>query len=432
MKNKFIILIAFFCAIPNLYSQNNLSYPEMTEKEGLCYFLKIYNRNPDENSYTRKVDNNSRKYSYGFPNTYTKDFLERTDSYNYNLNKNDEFKYSDMLNKASLELKSTIESLDFNKKFSVIFESKVGEYDFNTNSFPVSSNLENIKPLFSYQIRNNMSSPVVTIRKISNYNQCEKFNEFQFKLNLNTTEASKFIDSRKNINNGYIDRKVYIRMTYSVVNIQVNDNYILSPYDYHTGLAVKAYKIEVWSDKFCLTKKLGEIKISTSSQINTNSNTTTATDKNSSVVNSNQYSNAKAVISAKEDVLYVGINNEINIETSNISIENIDVKTPFDSYVKFNGKSFLISPTAQGNTNIQVFVKNSNKLISNKEFKVTLLPNPVCRIENFNNTIPIESLLNCKKLSVRIENIKYQVKFDIISFDFDIPALDRCFSLALF
>ena len=270
MKRLMTLLCVICIQFANSYSQNNVQYQEMTEKEGLCYFLKIYNRNPDENSYTRKIDNTFRKYSYGFPNTYTKNYLERTDNYNYNQNKNDEFKYADMLNDASLDLNYTIKTLSFNKMYSAIFTSELGEYDFNANAFPVNFDIKKTKSLFSRRVSENMTSSFVTIRKLSNYDQFETFNKYELKLNISTTDASKFIDNRKNKTNGYVDREVFLRIIYTVENTQVSDKYIIHPYDYCSGLAINATKIEVWTDKYCTYQKLGEISLN-KSIMNTNS-----------------------------------------------------------------------------------------------------------------------------------------------------------------
>src|SRR5688500_17884401 len=120
MTNQLQLIILLFFLVTRSFGQNNVSYPTMSEKEALCYFLKIYSRDPDENHYTRKVDNNSRKYNPQYHNSWTKDFLERTNNYNYKLARNDEFKYADMLNKASLELKAVVEKLNFSKLYSII------------------------------------------------------------------------------------------------------------------------------------------------------------------------------------------------------------------------------------------------------------------------------------------------------------------------
>lgn len=234
--------------------------PMMSEKEGLCFFLKVYNLDPDYNINTKKIDENNRKYKPGWFNNWTKEFLERTDSYNYKQLCNDEFKYADYLNTANLELKKGIEVADFNKKYSIVINSKLGEYDFANQSFPLSIDLEDADALFSRQISDNTSSGVVTIRKMVNSNEFEHYNDYQFKFSINQSDASKFIESRKNINNGYVDRIVYIRIIYNVVNMQVNDNYKISPFDYCTGLAINVSTIEIWSDEYCSEKKLGEIK----------------------------------------------------------------------------------------------------------------------------------------------------------------------------
>ncbi len=186
--------------------------PMMSEEDALSYFLKVYNLDPDYNISTRKMDENYRKYKPGWFNSWTKEFLERTDPYNYKQLCNDEFKYADYLNTACLELRKNIENSDFTKKYSIMINAKIGEYDFNNQSFPLAINLERAHSLFSRQISDNMSSGVVTIRKIVNSNEFEHYNDYQFKFSMNQADASKFIDSRKDINSGYVNRIVYVRL----------------------------------------------------------------------------------------------------------------------------------------------------------------------------------------------------------------------------
>lgn len=419
MKNKFIILFAFFCAMSNLYAQNNSSYPGMTEKEGLLYFLGINNNiDPDEVIYDHSKIN--KKYTEN-PNTWTTSYLKKFDSYNYKLSKNDEFKCYELYKSAREKIINERQKVDFNRKFNISFSANLGEYNFDLQAFPIYFNFREQSNKFFYR------DPEIYLCNINNIADFEMYNIYIYSLpysgelvlRMSPSEASKLITSRKNINTGKIDRSVSLKITYSILN---QKNYKCDKYsmvDYYTGLIAKAYSIDVWSDEYEL-KKLGEIKKTTTTQTNPNSNTPSSPNKSQSPNNSNEYSNAKAVITSKEDVLYVGINNEINIETSNISIDNIDVKWNSDSYAKFNGKSFIISPAAQGNTIVQFFVKNTNTLICSKQFKVTLVPNPIGKIENFKNNIPIESLQKCKKLTIEVENIKYQINFDVISFDFDI------------
>lgn len=260
MKKTTVLQVLLLLFSFTINAQNSTQIYDMSDEEALLFFLKINNVDPDETTFKKGVIDN--KYTKQ-PNTWTKSYLEVLDSYNYKLAKNDEFKCYELFKKTRENLISKSQKLNFNKKFSIILQTKLGEYDFNNESFPIYFSLSDNPTLFS--------NPKIYLCDIENIKDYKYQGQNYLSLKLSPNEASKFISSRKNINTGYIDRNVYLKITYSIIN---KVNYNCSKYfmvDFYTGLTAKAYTIEVWTDQYAADKKLGLIPKQTETTESTNS-----------------------------------------------------------------------------------------------------------------------------------------------------------------
>lgn len=273
MKLQILITVLICSVFMNTFSQN-INAPEITQKESFAYLLKIFNKNPDEKVCSGKISeyNRSNKHEYGFyiENTWTKIYAKSQYYYEYKQTFNDEFKFPDLLERTNKEINTAINNINFNKKFSIIISGQVKDYDFTNERFPVDFDIKS-SCLFKEIINDYKTDCFIDINSFNKtdfmeqyteYSKFDKKNMVYFKppyFNIKKEQASKFISERKNTN-GYVDRNVYLKLEYSITNTKIDKNYYQSFFGCPTNVIINVSRIEVWADKYCVTKKLGEIK----------------------------------------------------------------------------------------------------------------------------------------------------------------------------
>src|ERR1035437_6841342 len=115
-RNIVITLIMFFIfqgiQVDGFAQQNTLD-----DKKVFLYYVKVHHLNNNDDMFL--------KYLRLFKND------------EFNLYRNDEFNYSKFYNKNKSEYLVELNNLDFNSKYSVSKNIKLGEYNFANKSFPL-------------------------------------------------------------------------------------------------------------------------------------------------------------------------------------------------------------------------------------------------------------------------------------------------------
>jgi len=237
MKNKFYFLI--FCLVFS-FSFNLLLAQEISKEKALLYHMKVWNYGT----------NSLRTSDYSVNNkcgkTYLQYYAANFDYNNYmqfeHHTQFNEFERNDYWGKLNLKMQTAIQSLTFTQKFTLVNDAYLGEYSFSDNFFPINTDLER-QPL-SYDDCNFH----IDIGKVINKN------DFNLVLNMPLNDAKNFASRRTN-SNGDINRKLFSRFTYSIINKQISRDY--KNYWAYTGsnFLVYVYSIELFEDAN-LTQKL--------------------------------------------------------------------------------------------------------------------------------------------------------------------------------
>ena len=211
---KITLLILSFSL--QTYSQN------LSNEKAFFYLLKIYDKNVDDFI-----------NSYGFT-------FDKTD---YNYSKSDEFARNTYRSKIRTRINDGINSISFNDKFTLYGTAELGEYNFDISFFPVKSWSWDLKLFFDSDNHNNFSFNIPSTNFIN-------LKDFDGSLNMTNADANNFIKSRKKPD-GEINRTVYLKITYSILNKTTNlrCSYCFLAY---------CYSIEFFSDMNC-TKRIGSI-----------------------------------------------------------------------------------------------------------------------------------------------------------------------------
>lgn len=179
-------------------------------------------------------------------NNSKEEYLFRFKNDLYNKTREDEFEYHSALKTSSNELQSMVNEVDTNKVYSINTAVNLQKYDFDSEGFPINEKdatfllLKNVR-----QVLNNSKEDYSQL-SISFLN----FKNFAF-LSYPTEEAKGFI-SRKKDKYGNVDRKVYIKIFYTVNNATISE-------DKDRILESKVVKIEVYEFETFQGNFLGEI-----------------------------------------------------------------------------------------------------------------------------------------------------------------------------
>lgn len=127
-----------------------------------------------------------------------------------------------------------------------------------------------------------------------------------------------------------------------------------------------------------------------------------------------------AVSATKMNILYIGLDNPLDIAVSNENSNLISVETDNGTIVKKSNSEWIARVVSTGQTTIKVYIeKNGQKqLYGEKIFRTLRVPDPVLSIDGKKEmSISKESLLKNPKLNVVLENFMYDADlFSISSF----------------
>lgn len=132
----------------------------------------------------------------------------------------------------------------------------------------------------------------------------------------------------------------------------------------------------------------------------------------------------------KLNVLYIGIENPVNISVSEYAAEDITVSIDNGSITGKNGE-YIVKAHTPGKAVITVSAKG--KTIKETEFRVKYLPPPVVALKGFSDKdglikggdISKNELLKADGLKLTIENSEFELPMKIASFDMVVRAADR-------
>jgi hypothetical protein len=214
----------------------------MSSEKAFYYFVAMYG--------TGKV------LRYGGPDDIIAIYGESFDADNYKRAMADEFERNRYKERIRAKIADEVRKVDFNDKFTFVAEGTLGEYSFESHSFPF------VRDMFQqYQFCIGPPSRIgqgCEFLDVTAFRMKDAVNgkDFNWSLPMSEVDASAFVKSRSTDVSGKIDRRIAVRITYSVVNKkgQANPYFeksfpIFSPF---------IYSVEAYVDK-SLTAKLGVV-----------------------------------------------------------------------------------------------------------------------------------------------------------------------------
>jgi hypothetical protein len=125
-----------------------------------------------------------------------------------------------------------------------------------------------------------------------------------------------------------------------------------------------------------------------------------------------------SVSTTKMNVLYIGVDNPIDIGISNLCGQQAEV-TISDGKIEYRGKGeYFARVKNPGMTTISIsYILNGEKVTVKKEFRAKRIPSPIVKLGGIANGKIDKSLLLAQKgLSVEIEDFDFDLHFAIQSF----------------
>jgi hypothetical protein len=171
----------------------------------------------------------------------------------YDNTREDEFDYHNSLNQAKSELTNNLKKIDFNKQFSINTKLSIGNYNFENHGFLLNEEklnfnlVEKVKTIFT-----NAKSEYPPIDIVF-----PNFEDFRF-LEIEPDYANSFLKRRKD-DYGNIDREVYVKLNFNIVNLTQEEKNSLKQYSGNL-LFGKISSIEVYEYKNFKYNWLGTIK----------------------------------------------------------------------------------------------------------------------------------------------------------------------------
>jgi len=125
-----------------------------------------------------------------------------------------------------------------------------------------------------------------------------------------------------------------------------------------------------------------------------------------------------AVAPTKMNILYLGVDNPLNIAVSGVTNNNLSVVTDNGAIRKENS-IWIANPKQKGIANIQVFAEvNGEKILAGTmEFRVKIVPNPMAKVANQKaGSISRALLLSQKVIIADLENFDFDMEFKVTEF----------------
>ena len=133
-----------------------------------------------------------------------------------------------------------------------------------------------------------------------------------------------------------------------------------------------------------------------------------------------QNENAVVVSATEMNVLYIGVDNPIEISVCGESCDNISATIDGGEITKVFGLKWIAKVKTAGKTKINVYIEKDGKkvLFSSKEYRVKSVPNPIAMIAGKRTgAIDKDAMLKTPYLSAILEDFLFDnVRYKIISF----------------
>lgn len=122
-----------------------------------------------------------------------------------------------------------------------------------------------------------------------------------------------------------------------------------------------------------------------------------------------------AVAPVKMNVLYIGVENPVDIAVSGYNPEDISVSINNGLIKNVNG-TYMVYPKTPGFATISVFAKNVK--VKEAEFRVKLFPDPIAKVAGrMRGNISKTDLLKAECVTADLENVDFDVIFKVIEFE---------------
>lgn len=213
--------------------------PRMSREKAFYYFVAMYGF--------------GRVLRDGGPDDIIELYGEAFDANNYKRAMADEFERNRYKERIRARIADEVRKIDFSEKFTFVAEGTLGEYSFGSHSFPFVRDLfqEYHFCIAEYSGRSCKLDVSAFSTKVA-----VNRDDFNWSVPMSETDAGAFVKSRSTDSTGKVDRRIAVRITYSVVNKKGQSN----PYfDYSYPIFFPfIYSAEAYADE-SLTKKLGVI-----------------------------------------------------------------------------------------------------------------------------------------------------------------------------
>jgi gliding motility-associated protein GldM len=134
------------------------------------------------------------------------------------------------------------------------------------------------------------------------------------------------------------------------------------------------------------------------------------------IINAQGNSQGAVVAASKMNVLYSGISNPIEIAVPGVSSDKVTA-TITNGTIKKVANGWDVIPGGQAESTITVFV--DNKKVSEKEFRVKSIPNPVAVFAGRSNgAISKDVALKTEVIEAELPDFVFDIKYEIVSFVF--------------
>jgi gliding motility-associated protein GldM len=121
-----------------------------------------------------------------------------------------------------------------------------------------------------------------------------------------------------------------------------------------------------------------------------------------------------AVAPVRMNVLYIGVDNPMSIAVSGYKSDDLTVSIDNGTITK-KDKGYIINPKEKGRAIVTVSAKG--KKVSETEFRVKLVPDPVAKLAGKKGgDISKSLLLQQKEIVADLENFDFDARFTIVSF----------------
>ena len=168
----------------------------------------------------------------------------------------DEFERNRYRERIRAKIADEVRKIDFSEKFTFVAQARLGEYSFGSHSFPIVW----LGEWLCICIGPQSYTGNCTSQEASGFRAKDAVNgnDFNWSVPMSETDASAFVKSRSTASPGEVDRRITVRITYSVMNKRP----AFSPFIY----SVEAFGDESLTRKLAVIPKINSLGASTAEE----------------------------------------------------------------------------------------------------------------------------------------------------------------------